>query len=151
MSAWTLERRAVFRAMWDSGATYREIGDRLGLHFGSVKVIAVRLGMGRRVYRRLRDPKAAPAFDIVEAVAMSERGMTDYAIARHFDQADTVVSQRLTAAIVFGHGLPKPAAVARKCLRCRQEFDHAVNRVCDPCKESADWKSGGDYSVARHA
>lgn len=35
----------------------------------------------------------------------------------------------------------------RSCLRCRSPFmsDGPGNRICDPCRESSDWQSGGDY------
>jgi uncharacterized protein with von Willebrand factor type A (vWA) domain len=35
----------------------------------------------------------------------------------------------------------------RNCLRCRTPFisEGPGNRICDPCKGSADWQGGGDY------
>jgi len=37
----------------------------------------------------------------------------------------------------------------RKCLRCKNEFQaDAVTYICSPCKNTAAWRSGGDYSVA---
>ena len=37
-------------------------------------------------------------------------------------------------------------AKIRKCLRCGSSFHShgAGNRICDPCKGSNDWQSGGD-------
>lgn len=46
---------------------------------------------------------------------------------------------------------PAPtAAPPIKCLRCRREFasEGKHNRVCDPCKNTVSWGTGGDYSVA---
>lgn len=35
----------------------------------------------------------------------------------------------------------------RNCLRCATRFHShgAGNRICDPCKTSSDWTSGGDH------
>lgn len=37
-------------------------------------------------------------------------------------------------------------AKIRKCLRCQGSFHShgAGNRICDPCKGSNEWRSGGD-------
>lgn len=37
-------------------------------------------------------------------------------------------------------------AKIRKCLRCASSFHShgAGNRICDPCKGSSEWMSGGD-------
>lgn len=38
------------------------------------------------------------------------------------------------------------SAKIRPCLRCRSSFHShgSGNRICDPCKSSSDWMSGGD-------
>lgn len=37
----------------------------------------------------------------------------------------------------------------RPCLRCRTPFVSSGrgHRICDSCKKTADWKSGGEYAV----
>lgn len=45
---------------------------------------------------------------------------------------------------------PASKARVRPCLRCQTSFYSTGpgNRVCDPCKESADWQNGVDlYSM----
>jgi hypothetical protein len=44
----------------------------------------------------------------------------------------------------------KPVAKkTRKCLICKHDFPQEKNQyICQPCKSTANWKSGGDYSFA---
>lgn len=43
----------------------------------------------------------------------------------------------------------KSKRLVRKCLNCRHPFNaDPVTFICTPCKKTAAWQSGGEYSLA---
>lgn len=89
-----------------------------------------------REFRRLLDAGAS-AMEIAAALNKPLRSVTTKL---------GCLRRRLGAAL----GEPGRAPLRRRCLKCRHEFkpEHKGNFVCDDCKKTKAWKTGGDYTVA---
>lgn len=81
-----------------------------------------------------------------------------YEIGRRLKRTESAV---ITRAKILGLALsgraptPRGGGAARrvrlKCLCCGKKFlseNRKTNRICDGCKDSSAWASGGDYTIA---
>lgn len=124
---WTSDMRVELQEKWYAGMS----PDAMAMHFSmlmdreitehAVFAMARRLGLPRRV-------KVSGGQHVVQATS---RGTSH--------DLEDVIAQ------VPDH----PKRKLRTCLCCREDFisDGPGNRICNSCKESTAWSSGGDYSV----
>lgn len=104
---------------------------------------------GRICARRVKIMHVAPrAWDIEAALHLHHAEFSDWQIAWYFGVLTATASDRITSALVYGSGLPAPVLTARDCRMCRRSFDSDGARVCDGCKETQVWRSGGSASLS---
>lgn len=94
-------------------------------------------------------------YKLREACGISATGRTN-GNRRHFDsavarlvRAGKAVRRDVPTGVRFVAAGPASPAKRRTCLRCGKRFrsSWAGERVCGPCKKSADWRAGQDLTA----
>lgn len=89
--------------------------------------------------------------DVARLIELWTTDLTNAQIAKKLEREESAVAVKasrinLPRRLRMKEGMPSKSRV-RQCLRCTGPFfsSGAGNRFCDPCKNTSEWRDGGDY------
>lgn len=157
MSAWDLtpENREKFIKLWHQGEPASRICAATGVKSTDFTRVRAKLeleprkaGFHGRVSRETREWVLGLILlgkSNVEIATLSSK--TPEPLRRAWVNDFRRHNREKVEALQRGQPVAGPKAVRRHCLMCRNEFEsrHIGERICGDCKDTVEWKAGGDF------